>query len=482
MFTKPKNLLMRNAILILAILVNGCAYYHPAQKGVKPDDKTVDRYDFQYDQKSLRISGKSLPIGITSVLSNGKIIQTKGLLGGKDAWSKYKVVVDGGKFSGGKITISKSYAYKKLDSMEVNVYTRTHFLGKRNVWLFTQKIPFNYETGIHIITSGTYAKAPGNHIKFGIRKDFDNGMNTIIWPSKEKKETFKLISLSDIEKANINPSSIETPVKGFMIFPEGGSFSQNEFVIDNNPFNIKNHTVKLIALLSKYPAIKDTLKIVLDYIDHYTFDALSSSASFGYDGDREHDLNVFTDVHLDTIINARLMHVKITDLKNNQIYHYLINTKGGSIKIISRGRDGSDGSSVMDGSNGSDGASGSWSTETVQVNDSTTTTVSVQGPGGNGQDGGDGSNGGDGEDGGDGGNININYTSHAQPYLQMINAISTGGRGGSGGRGGQGGRGGSGGSGNPSGNSGNNGHNGFSGSDGRNGREGKIDIKPVEGE
>ena len=470
---------MKPVYLILLLALNGCAYYHPAQKNVKPDDKTVSRYEFQNDQKSLRISRKSLPIGITSILSNGKIIQTKGLLGGNDGWSKYKVSVDGGKFSGGKITIAKSDSYRKSDSMEIKIYTRTHFLGKRNVWLLTQKVPYNYETSIKIITSGTYTKAPGSHIKYGIRKDFDNGMSKIIWPSKA---TSDLSSIFYNAQTAINSQSLKIPVKGFSIVPEGGSLSQSEFIIDNNPFNISNHTVKLIAILAKYPAIKDTFQMVLDYIEHYTFDKPTTGDLYGYNGDRGHDLNVFSDVYFDTIINTKLMYVKIIDLKENKIYNYLINTNGGSIKIISRGLDGSDGSSGMDGSNGSDGSSGSWSTETVQVNDSTTTTVSVQGPGGNGEDGGDGGNGDNGSSGGDGGDIYINYTPYVQPYLKMIEALSIPGIGGRGGSGGNGGKGGSGGSGNPSGYSGNNGHDGFAGSDGQDGRPGKVYFNLVEKE
>ncbi len=403
----------------------------------------------QYDPTQLRIAGRSLPIGILTVSGKGTPTATKGFLKGSDDWIKYKLEVDGGSFSNGAIDIGSTKGYKKGDSITVNVYTRKWLLGRKN-WLMTQKIPYDYEDRISILTSGNLGRAPGARMRFGVRTGYDNKMFVDQWfPVKKKDGDF----LFEFDGSKI-------------------SASKGDLKIDNDPTKITNDKVRLIAILASQPSIRDTLLVTLDYVAAYQCKIQSTGVG--------HDLNVMADVYFDSLINARLMKILVTDATDKKIYNYLINTDGGSITISSKGADGYDGRNGWDGLAGLNGSDGIYSSniETVTAADGTTqtNTITVQGPGGNGARGGDGDDGGSGGNGSNGGNIVVNYTPAAAQFLTMIKGLSTPGRGGAGGRAGQGGAGGMGGSGNPSGNMGLRGNDGRSGFDGTGGKPGKVSF------
>src|SRR5450432_708906 len=130
--------------------------------------RSTERYLIQYDPAQLRIAGRSLPMGIVTFSGNGASSATKGFLHGKDAWSKYELEVDGGYFSNGEIKILGTQTYKRSDSITVKVYKRKWFLGGKDIWLLTQKIPYDYEDSIHILTTGNLGRAPGGHLQFGV--------------------------------------------------------------------------------------------------------------------------------------------------------------------------------------------------------------------------------------------------------------------------------------------------------------------------
>jgi hypothetical protein len=466
-------------LLLLILLLGGLNLsYSFATKSANPKDTAVSKCVLQYNQNVLRIPENSLSIGITTYLKSGNVIQTKGFLGGKDKWCKYKVLVKGGNYGNGKIKISKSFNYQKNDSLELSIFKRTHFLGKRNKFVLSTKIPFNYETGIEIIPAGDYKKAPGSRIRFGVIEKFDNGSSRVIWANSKSYDLRPFFN--NKEFARKFSGNIYTPVDGVIIIPKGGDISFGDFVVEDDPDAITNHSVKLIALLAKHPAISDTFRLLMDYKDNYVFDRSPGSAFWGNNGKHGHDLDVFVDVYFDTIINARLMYVDIKDLYEEKSYHYMVNTQQGSLKIVSRGQDGGWGETGERGYDGANGTDGAWYTRRVRVNDSTYTTVTEQGPGGNGGSGGPGGPGGPGGDGGDGGFIYISYTHYAEPFLNMIEALSLPGSGGWGGSGGSGGLGGRGGKGNPPGHSGANGPDGPSGPNGVEGVKGQIIYTRIE--
>ena len=422
-----------------------------AQSRVSNAKADTQKYLLEYNPAVLRIKGNSLPIGIIAISGKGQKSQTEGFLNGADNWSKYKIEVDSGNYSNGKIKIKGSgKSYKKGDSLSVNVYTKKSFLffSSKGNWLFSQKIPYNYETKINILTTGNFSKAPGDHVQFGVRKYFDNKMFIDKWaPVKKNLKDFAFL------------------FNGVHI-----SKSKDDLEIDKDPTKIKNDKIQLIALLAKNTAITDTLNVLLDYVANYQCNIQSSGAGYG--------LNVTADIYHDLIINAQLLKIKIVNDATQKTYNYWINTNGGSLAISSRGADGSDGINGMDGFAGTPGSPGTVSVdvETTTNSDGTTTTTTntVTGPGGDGSNGQDGGNGQDGDTGGNGGNITINYSPAAKPFLNLIKAISIPGKGGSGGRAGKGGMGGSGGIGNPNGNSGLNGQDGRSGFDGSDGQAGNV--------
>jgi hypothetical protein len=432
--------------LFLAVLLAAAPAAPAVRVTAAPKDST--QYRLRYDHKTLRTPGQTFSIGILTRTAKGVAAKTKGFLQGDQGWSKYKIEVEGGSYSNGRIKVAKSTQYQKGDSLTVSVYTRKWFLGGKEKFLLTQKIPYNYEDSISILTTGNIGRAPGDHVQFGVRTWYDNRQFTDSWAIAKK-----------------NP-------KGFVFSFEGAhlSKSKGDLTIDDDPDKIQSDRAGLIAMLATDTAIRDTLYITLDYIAAYQCKVASSG-----DG---HDLNVSADVYDDSLIHAQLLRIDVSDATAKKTYHYKINTNGGSIGISSSGANGSGGRSGLDGASGSSGSDGTISVdvETTTAADGTTqtTTNTTQGAGGDGEKGGDGEDGQDGDKGGNGGAILIHYTPATAPFLSLIKAISIPGSGGSGGRGGNGGIGGSGGAGNPPGTSGLNGNSGRNGSDGAAGQKGKV--------
>lgn len=417
-----------------------------AQKPTTPAPQT---YKLEYDSSLLRVPGAKVPIGIVSYSPTGALQTTRGFLNGKYNWTKYRIEVDSGSYGNGKITMGGSPAlYKKGDSVTVRVYERKWLLGGKGALLFTGKIPYNYETSIKILTRGSFTKAPGNHVQFGIRTVYDNKMGVEKWAPASKN------------------------LQDFVLNADGSHISKKkgDLKIDNDPYKIINDQVNLIAQLGKHPTLADTLRITMDYATTYNCTVTSSGTG--------HNLNVTATVYDDTIIHAKLLGITVKDSIAKKTYDYIINTNGGAMFITSQGANGADGTDGYWGAPGSNGSDGviSSTTETTTNPDGTTSTSTetTQGPGSNGGDGMDGGNGTDGGNGYNGGNITVHYTAAAQPYIKLITATSIGGTGGSGGAAGRGGDGGRGGSGNPSGNSGNSGRDGIAGNDGANGVSGKV--------
>jgi hypothetical protein len=447
-FPKSYKLDQSMNTLYLAVLIATASTPTPAAPASPKKDTVTTQYRLRFDHKALRIPGQSIPIGIVTRTSKGTTAKTKGFLQGDQGWSKYKVEVQGGSFSNGKIKVAKSGQYLKGDSLTVSVYTRKWFLGGKDKWLLTKKVPYNFEDSISVMTTGNIGRAPGDHVQFGIRTWYDNHQFIDKWASKKK---------------NLN---------GFLFAFDGAhlSKSKGDLTIEVDPEKIRNDQVGLTATLAKDTAIRDNLRIVLDYKAPYQCKIVSAG-----DG---HTLEVSADVYDDSLIQAKLLRIDVRDSLAKKVYHYRVNTDSGSLTISSRGSDGSSGRDGFDGQPGMSGSDGQVSVdvETTTNPDGTTstTTNTTQGPGGDGGPGGNGEDGEDGGPGGNGGNIYIHYTPAAAPFLALIKAASIPGNGGSGGRGGNGGSGGIGGSGTPSGNNGLDGMSGRSGFDGAAGQKGKV--------
>lgn len=437
------------AILVVSMTQASAKAAAAAPASATPKDSI--QYRLRYDHKALRTPGKTFSIGILTRSAKGAAAKTKGYLQGDQGWGKYKIDVQGGSYSNGRIKVAKSKQYQKGDSLAVSVYTRKWFLGGRDKFLLTQKIPYDYEDSISILTTGNIGRAPGDHFQFGVRTWYDNRQFTDSWASAKKK------------------------LKGFVFSFDGAhpSKSKGDLTIDADPDKIHNDRAGLIAMLAADTAIRDSLYITLDYIAAYQCKVASSGNG--------HDLYVTADVYDDSLIHAKLLRIDVSDSTAKRTYHYKINTNGGSIGVSTRGANGLDGRSGLDGASGSSGSDGAISVdvETTTAADGTTqtTTNTTQGAGGDGEKGGDGEDGQDGDNGANGGNVFIQYTPAAAPFLSLIKAISIPGGGGSGGRGGNGGIGGSGGIGDPPGTSGLNGNSGRNGSDGAPGQKGKVVLQ-----
>ncbi|HMH21162.1 MAG TPA: hypothetical protein VK563_05280 [Puia sp.] len=413
--------------------------------------KADTSYHIKYDHSALRIPGRAFAIGLVIPAVGRTAADTIGWPGDKNGWSKYRIVVDSGSFSGGKVRLDRSNGYKKHDSVTVTVFTRKWLLGGKGKWLATRRIPYNYEDSIAVLTSGNTAKSPGDHLQFGVRTIYDNKQFTDQWfPAKKKNRN------------------------DFSVSFEGGhlSKSKGDLKIDTDPARFVNHRVRLIARLARDTAISDTLQFLLDYTAQYQCRIRSATGG--------HNLDVAADAYYDSLLHTTLLKIDVLDSTGKKTYHYLVNTNGGSLVLSSKGADGLDGRNGFDGTPGSPGSAGLVSvgvqTTTADDGSTQTTTTTTQGPGGDGSNGANGEDGAEGGNGYDGGNIVIHYTKAAASFLEKITAQSQPGNAGSGGRGGTGGSGGIGGNGNPSGNNGIRGNDGRNGFDGVAGKAGKVSF------
>ena len=78
----------------------------------------------RYDPSVLRIPGNCLPVGITTVLKNGKTANTKGYLKGVTKWLNYKMDIEGGCFLLGDIYLGKNDSFMQGDGITVKIYSR----------------------------------------------------------------------------------------------------------------------------------------------------------------------------------------------------------------------------------------------------------------------------------------------------------------------------------------------------------------------
>ena len=406
-------------------------------------------YKIRYDHAALRIPGKRFAIGVIVPAQGREAADTIGYPGKKSDWSKYRLSVDSGSFSGGMVKLKKSEAYKFHDSVTINLYARKWFLGGKGKWLASRKIPYNYEDSIVLLSNGNNDRSPGDHLKFGVRTIYDDKQFADVWFPVKKKAGRRF--LLGFDGAHL-------------------SKSKGDLKIENDPGRISGDRIRLFARLAKDSAIGDTLSLFLDYTAQYKCLVRS--------GDAGHPLGVDVSLLDDSIIHAQLLRVSIFDSVAKKGYHYLVNVSGGSLAISSKGGDGMDGRNGNDGLAGLNGSDGlvSVDVETTTAADGSTqtTTSTTQGAGSDGGNGGPGEDGQNGDDGYDGGNIVVRYSAAAAPFISRLNALSVPGAGGSGGRGGTGGSGGIGGQGSPSGNSGSKGMDGRDGFNGNGGKEGVV--------
>ena len=481
----------------------------------------ADSIQIVTDQSHPILPGESFPIGIVSYQKNGKIKKTVGLADGNVWWMRYKVEVSGGSFSGGNILVNDKLIPSKGKYIELNVFPRKQpELAKKLL------LPLNYETKIEFRPTADFDRAPGSQVKGELFTEFNNGTQRVCTNLKNSDESGR-----------------------FNFLPSGGTWKNGKFLIDPDFIHIANHQPSLVVQSLRNTELADTFKILLDYRHTYKLNFFGSSGFMGFSGSDgssgftgnpgydgqpgQHggfgedgpDIDVFTDLYRDSLLNCDLLYVYAQNRWTGEEYHYLINPDGGQLQVNSFGGSGGNGGSGGRGGSGGDGRDGEkWTethqerqivkkpvekksirkekqkkidadgkeyevevdvevTETVYVDEETYVTVTVekQGPGEDGGDGGWGGPGGLGGEGGYGGNINLFFTDDAMPYRNLIVARSVGGSGGMHGSGGSGGSGGRGGFGNPNGSSGRSGQSGPSASGwASSGNSGRINVGSTE--
>ena len=457
------------SLAIVFFLVFCLATYGQNKPVKRLKKRNISEIYIQSNPHQLRIPNNKFSIGI-GVLSNKKYFETKGYLKGNLKWSNFIVKVDNGSFRNGTIALKKRPGYLKDSCFTITVYRR-----KGRKLLKTQRIPYNYEIEVQLLTNKFYTKAPGSRIPIGVRTKYNNEDTKEYWP----RNAYKLENT-------------------YIIYANGAKLTRYGFLINEDPFSFTNHIVSATIRLKNHPSLENQFLTTLDYRKSYEFTDRGKSGwngangsdgsdgdvgqdgnhgadgSSGSDGRNADDLELFATAYFDTIINEELLYVSITNLRYNKTKDYLINTQGGNITIISTGGTGGSGGNGGDGGDGGNGRTGERYMIRTRINDSTIIETEHQQPGGDGGNGGCGGNGSYGGNGGAGGTITLFYTQYAKPYLHLINLYSTGGTGGCAGLAGLAGQGGNGGSGSPSGSSGSSGSSGNRGDSGYEGSPGRI--------
>ncbi len=485
------NLWLLPTALIFTFLISGCS------NKIRQLSKTdVNQIFFVYDTTALRIPGNTFKVGIGAETrvkdshnrEHDTVLYTTGFKGGSLPWSNFNVKTFGCSFSNGKVTIpDQDWTDKGNIAIDVEIKEKP---DKR---VYTS-IAKNYITGVKLIAQSAFHKAPGNEIKLGVVKTYDNYATEIL---KKKKD-------------------VDNYFSHCQVLVSGGQYKNGSFLISEDLNQIENHRVGVVARPVADPAFADTFNVLLDYVDNYEYNVYASSGTTGpsgrdgaygisadcrkcnggdgqngesgyngVPGEYGHNLQVNLDAYFDSLLATTLCYVNVYDEYTQQQKVYLVNPKGGTLNIATHGGDGGHGGRGGDGGRGGNGVDGkTYTKERIReevVTDSTgrhTVKIvehyTVTEPGGNGGYGGHGGYGGNGGFGGDGGNIMVYYTEVSRPFLSCLHLRSIGGSGGMGGFGGNGGLHGSGGSGNPSGADGKSGESGPSGVSGQSGNNGNI--------
>jgi hypothetical protein len=472
------------------VLFSSCGYFNKIRslKNIAVRDISVF-----YDSTVLRIPGNSFKIGLRVISEKNDTLYTRGFMDGTLRWNNFNIRTFNCKYTNGSIYIPDvKWALKGSVGIDIEIKTDT----KKRIYYTLNK---NHLTSFKIIPDGNYLKAPGSSVKLAIAKTYNNSIFEIVRNRKEVNNFFQ----------------------NCFLYINGCEYKNGYLKINDDIYQIYNHRTGFIAISDQNAFLGDTFEFNLDYIKKYNYYSEAKNGVYGFsaydgsngysgnigenggngsegghggngsDGYRGHDLTVNFDEFYDTIINTDLCIAEVIDEVEHTTKSYLINPKGGSIIITSRGGSGGNGGHGGNGGKGGNGGAGvvftKTITKTITVTDSTGShkknveeIVKIQKSGGSGGNGGNGGDGGDAGYGGDGGDIYIYYTDSSAKYLDCINAKSIGGSGGLAGFGGSSGLGGSGGSGNPSGSNGRSGSSGTSGTLGFSGNSGKVYFYKME--
>ena len=479
----------RNSCIILISLLVFSALQAKSSTIRSLKHETVKRIAFRHDTL-LNLPQTSHGIGFVVFTEDGRITSSKGFLKGKLRSSSLKIEVENGHLFFGKLYIDKRNTDKNFNNVPFKFWSKyePEKVFYDTLWLNTEKeiyiLPIEYPK----------KKVPGSKLKFGVEVLYDND---------------QIVSYT-------SPTAFEKVLPEFDILLKGGSYNSGVFTISPDFFDYPDHHPGVGIQLRKDTSIYDIFDIEMDYIDQYYLSASGNSGMFGFSGSsgssgsssqngnhgqdgqfgehgtQGHDVDVYTDVYFDSILQKPLIKVFMEDLYTNRQKHYLINPAGGKLRIDASGGQGGSGGSGGSGGNGGEGYVGETYYETIkeiiikkdtagkEIREEKIIQIQRQRAGGNGGSGGNGGFGGVGGDGGAGGYVILNFTPAMKNYLHLITINVSGGWYGRGGSGGSNGNGGKGGQGNPNGRSGLNGKNGLNAPDGYSGNTGKVEYKTID--
>lgn len=445
----------------------------------------INKISLRYDTLLL-IPGSSHKIGLVVFTKDKGILRTTGFLKGTLYWSNFKVEQEDAKYFLGHLYLSKSFDVYYIP-FKITVKSQPEKVFYDTLWL-------NKEKWIKLYTTNSFKKVPGAKVKFGMEVCFDN--NSILnYPTATK---------------------LKKIMPAYEVLAKGVNYKNGEFSISNNIFDYPDHHPGILVQLNRDKEVYDFIEIEMDYKDQFSLYGSGNSGMWAFsgssgssgstggsgnpgedgrngdDGGYGHDIDIYTDIYYDSILNCNLIKVYTEDLTLNQSQHFLINPTGGSMRINASGGNGGHGGSAGNGGNGGSGYKGEfyyYEVKDIIVNKDTagkeirteiTRQIKGQRRGGDGGFGGPGGYGGMGGNGGNGGYLVFNYTPAMKNYLQLFKVDVSGGFGGSGGSRGNGGEGGEGGEGNPRGRKGAKGQDGLDGPNGYFGLAGKIEYKQVD--
>ncbi|MGF7139324.1 hypothetical protein [Roseimarinus sediminis] len=483
MMTKKKNkhwyLLGLNRFFHVTFLLTGLLllfFVNHSPAFWKPYHQKIDSFKIVCDSEVLRVPGGSFPIGIIVYQNNGKVKSTIDPRFFNTLWGKFEIDIEGGSYSNGSLFIDETLLPSKGKHVSISINPYGAPKMKQKLIL-----PLNYEEKIQLIPITDVVPTPGYSFRFKMLVSFNNGEE-----------------LEILNRWNSRFSHL------FEFENEGVSIKESRCYIEKDFNKLNKHQISITARPLRNPDISYTYTLAMDYKAEQRF-VLGGSDGYhgsngrdgsdgssgadgrhgengrdGGNGDDGPDMGVWVDYYFDSLLAAPMLYVYGENLWTGKSYHFLINTNGGLLHVISHGGSGGTGGRGGDGGDGGDGNAGRWRERTVVLSDSTSKVERWQGRGQDGGDGGDGAYGGYGGNGGDGGNIYVYFTDDAAPYRQLIVPDSNGGWFGTGGFGGSAGSAGDGGQGDPKGRDGSSGNTGSSGNSGDWGSSGTVSYGTVE--
>src|SRR6478609_1203803 len=122
------------------------------------------------DESVLLVPGATFAMGFQIVMSDGETQNTKGFAGGKVKWDNFQIIIKGGTFNEGYITISNVPEEVASHKIHVSVLAlSSNSFSKEFV------VDLSYVTNIELTYEASAGLSPGSHVPLTVRAKLNDG-------------------------------------------------------------------------------------------------------------------------------------------------------------------------------------------------------------------------------------------------------------------------------------------------------------------